>query len=284
MGTSFPKNIQFSKLSGSGNDFIVLDNRGGTFSEIAGDLAQRVCARRYSVGADGLILVQGSEKATIRVRYFNPDGSEFDTCGNGGRCAVRFAYLSGMCGSKLSVETNIGVLEAEVVGESVKLKFVGPSEVRLNQKLTVDGTEIGGDYVRLGDPHFVVGLKEFPTGSIVPLARKIRYHEALKPAGANVHFIDVISRQTIRIRTYEKGVEDETLACGSGCISAAIATFLQKQTEPPITFEPYSGIPLKIHFQPAGNFQGLYLEGDARLIYQGELSAEAWSGFPEQQR
>lgn len=282
MKRSFPAKISFSKLSGSGNDFILIDNRSGTFSQTAGELAKRICARRYSVGADGLILVQNSERASIRVRYFNPDGSEFDTCGNGGRCAVRFAYLSGICDSKITVETNIGILEAEVVGDSVKLRFVGPGEVRLNQKLTVDGTEISGDYVKLGDPHFVVSPREFPTTSIVPLARKIRNHETFAPAGANVHFIHIVSRQKLRIRTYEKGVEDETLACGSGCISASITTFLQKQTDPPITFEPYSGIPVKVHFQTGRDFQDLYLEGDARLIYRGELSSEAWTGFPEE--
>lgn len=282
MERSFPEKISFSKLSASGNDFIVIDNRKGIFSETAGELATRVCARRYSVGADGLILVQNSERASIRVRYFNPDGSEFETCGNGGRSAVRFAYLSGMCDSKMTIETNVGIIDAEVAGDMVKLKFVGPSEVRLNQKLVVHGKEMIGHYVKLGDPHFVIYPNEFPTGTIVPLAREIRYHETLAPGGANVHFIDVLSRQKLRIRTYEKGVEDETLACGSGCISASIATFLQKQTDPPITFEPYSGIPVKVHFQPGGDFQDLYLEGDARLIYHGELSSEAWTGFPEQ--
>jgi diaminopimelate epimerase len=282
MEPSFPEKFSFSKLSASGNDFVLIDNRKGIFNETAGKLAKRVCARRYSVGADGLILVQNSETASIRVRYFNPDGSEFDTCGNGGRSAVRFAFLSGICDRKMTVETNVGILDAEVIGDAVKLKFLGPSEVRLHQKLHLNGKEMIGHYVKLGDPHFVLAPDEFPTDSIVPLAREIRYHQALAPTGANVHFIQILSRQKLRIRTYEKGVEDETLACGSGCISASIATFLQKQTDPPITFEPYSGIPVKVHFQPGGDFQDLYLEGDARLIYRGELSSEAWTGFPEE--
>src|SRR5262245_16456147 len=124
---TFPDRILFSKFSASANDFIVIDNRTSSFSEAASALAQRLCARRFSIGADGLILIENSNKASVRVRYFNPDGSEFSTCGNGGRCAARFSHLSVITGRKLTMETSAGVIDAEVIGNSVKLKFVGPS-------------------------------------------------------------------------------------------------------------------------------------------------------------
>lgn len=264
-------------MSASANDFIVIDNRGGYYSEIAGELAKRICARRFSVGADGLILIENSNKAWIRVRYFNPDGQEFHTCGNGGRCAARFALLSVITGRKMTIETNAGVIDAEVIGNSVKLRFVSPSRVELNKSFTFEGKPIRGHYVRLGDPHFVVYAKNVKTQNILPTARKLRYHEAFGPEGTNVHFVEPISRSEVKIRSYERGIEDETLACGSGCVSSAVSMIATGQADSPITFDPQSGIPLIVH---VSDHQEVYLEGDARLIYRGEITKEAFSGFP----
>lgn len=276
-----PDRVLFSKFSGSANDFIILDNRAGVFSESASFLAQRLCARRYSIGADGLILVENSNKASVRVRYFNPDGGEFNTCGNGGRCAARFAHLSVITGRRMTIETNAGVIEAEVVGNSVKIKFVPPSRVQLYVPVELDHRIIKGHVVRLGDPHFVVFATNLRKHSIVPFARRLRYHQAFAPDGTNVHFLEPVSRNTVRIRSYERGVETETLACGSGCISSAISLHASGLADPPITFEPQSGIPLIVHFQKGGSYQDLYLEGDARLVYRGELTKEAFPGFKE---
>lgn len=276
---ALPEKIPFSKMSASANDFIVLDNRSGHFSEIAGELAKRLCARRYSVGADGLILVENSNKASIRARFFNPDGNEFNTCGNGGRCAARFALQSVITGRKMHIETNAGVVDAEVIGNSVKLRFVSPSRVQLNKTFLLKGRQISGHFVRLGDPHFVLYAKNLRQQNIVPVARQLRYHEAFGPEGTNVHFIEPVSRSHIGIRSYERGVEDETLACGSGCVSAALATISSEQAESPITFEPQSGIPVIVHVHGPAHHE-IYLEGDARLICRGELTREALSGFP----
>jgi diaminopimelate epimerase len=278
---SLPESISFCKFSASANDFIVLDNRNGNFTSCASQLAARICARRYSVGADGLILIENSDKASIRVHFFNPDGNEFHTCGNGGRCAARFARLYEIAGPKMTIETNIGIIDAEVGSETVKLKFIGPSEIRSNLSIFLDGEEFKGHLVRIGEPHFVAYGRNIRENLFVPTARRIRYHEAFGKEGTNVHFIEIVSRHRLNIRSYERGVEDETLACGSGCISSAIATYSVQQTDPPITFEPHSGIPLVVHFQPGNKFQDLYLEGDARLIYRGELTREAIFGFPE---
>jgi diaminopimelate epimerase len=227
-------------------------------------------------------LIETSNKASIRVRYFNPDGREFQTCGNGGRAAARFAFLSVITGRKLTLETNVGVIDAEVIGNSVKIKFVAPTGMKLNVPITMNGKTMRGHLVQLGDPHFVLFAKDLRNHPIVPLARKIRSHEAFAPEGTNVHFIELVSPQQIRIRSYERGIENETLACGSGCISAAVATHSGKLTTPPITFEPQSGIPLTVHFQPGGQYQDLYLEGDARMVFRGELTREAFTGFPVQ--
>jgi diaminopimelate epimerase len=275
-----PENFSISKLSGSANDFAVLDNRDGFFSQAAGWLARRICARRYSVGADGLILIEKSPNASFRVRFFNPDGNEFNTCGNGGRCAVRYVFLNGIADRRMTMETNIGIVTAEVVDTSVKLKLIGPTEIRLNTSIVLDNEEFNGHYVQMGDPHFVIKTEKLREQPFVPLARKISHHEAFGEAGANVHFIEIPSRNQINIRSYERGVEDETLACGSGCTATAIATFSKGECDPPVHFLPQSGIPLCVHFHPENKFQDLFLEGDARLIYRGEITREALSGFP----
>ena len=279
--SSLPDKVSFTKFSASANDFIVIDNRSGLLTSRVSQLAQRLCARRYSVGADGLILIENSGIASVRVHFYNPDGNEFNTCGNGGRCAARFAFLSNLADSKMTIETNVGVIDAVVTAHSVKLKFVRPAKIRLNMSVTVEEEEFHGHVVNLGEPHFVVfdmPRKDLP---FAPTAGKIRHHAAFGEEGANVHFIEIVSRQKIRIRSFERGVEDETFACGSGCVSAAVSTFSANQAEPPMIFEPHSGIPLTVHFSPDNKFEDLYLEGDARLIYEGEFTKEAVFGFPE---
>ena len=273
--------IPFAKLSASGNDFIVLDNRDHSFSSAASLLAQRLCARRYSAGADGLILVEKSQKATVKIRYINPDGEEFNTCGNGGRCAARYTHLFVKDDRSITMETNIGVVKAEILDKSVKLQLVAPTEIRLGMEIQIDGNVFKGNYVRVGDPHFCVPYQDIRNIDFVTLARKLRHHEALKPDGANVHFFEQTARDQMKIRSFERGVENETLACGSGCVSTAVSTFRQGISSPPITFEPQSGIPVSVHFQAADDLGEIYLQGDARLIYRGEATMEALFGFPE---
>jgi diaminopimelate epimerase len=276
-----PQKIPFTKLSASANDFIVLDNRNRIYSDVASSMARRICARRYSVGADGLILVENSERATVRIRYVNPDGQEFNTCGNGGRAAARYTHLFVKPDRQITMETNIGIIKAEVVDQSVKLQLVNPTEIRLNIDLPLEGEAYRGHFVQTGDPHFVIPFQNIRNIDFVTLARKLRHHEQLAPAGANIHFVEQTSRNQMKIRSFERGVENETLACGSGCVSSAISIFRAGKTDPPVTFEPQSGIPLTVHFQPREDFGEIYLEGDARLVYQGELTHEALFGFPE---
>jgi diaminopimelate epimerase len=278
---SLPDAIPFAKLSASANDFIVLDNREESFSSVASLIAQRVCARRYSIGADGLILVENSKQATVRIRYINPDGEEFNTCGNGGRCAARYTHLFVKPDQHITMETNIGVVKAQIVNRSVHLQLVKPTEIRLNLELPLEGKIYRGHYVQVGDPHFVVPFENIRNIDFVPLARKLRHHEDLDPDGANVHFIEPIDRNRIKIRSFERGVENETLACGSGCVSSAVSTFREGKNDPPVTFEPQSGIPVSVHFQASEDLGEIFLEGDARLVYRGEFTREALFGFPE---
>jgi len=289
---SEPKPIPFMKLSGSGNDFILIDNREGIVaSKRASALAAKVCTHRMSVGGDGLILIERSRRADFRWRLFNADGSEAEFSGNGARCAARFAHLKRIAGRRMRFETLAGLIEAEMVSssgqsrrggrpavEEVKVRFPDPKNLRLNIPVTIDGTTREAHFLDTGVPHCVYFVDDPAKIEVVAIGRPTRYHPLFQPAGTNVNFVSVADPHTIWIRTYERGVEDETLACGTGSIAAALLAGLVAKAESPVTLIPQSGLKLTVHFtREGGSFTGVYLQGDARAVYEGKMSAEAWT-------
>lgn len=277
--------MHFWKMSGAGNDFIVLDPRQQDFPERIADFVRAVCARRLSVGADGVILVEPSSDpgADVRVRFFNPDGGEFDTCGNGSRCAARFAHEMGLAPAKLKMATGAGVLWASVRGERVRIGFTDPRRITLDLTITVDGERRVGHRVEFGVPHFVYPVSALPEGPIEPDARKMRHAPELGAAGANVNYARVEGPSALAIRTYERGVEGETLACGSGCVSAALALGAVGRVKPPVRIRTRSGALLEVDFAREGDrLTRVTLEGDARVVCRGELGpdATAWPATP----
>jgi len=289
-----PKPIPFMKLSGSGNDFILVDNRRGIVDGTwAGALAAKICAHRMSVGGDGLILIERSRKAHFRWRLFNADGSEAEFSGNGARCAARFAYLRKIAPKHMRFETLAGMIEAEMVAatrggkpEAVKVRFPDPKGLRLNLNVTVNGKTRQAHFLDTGVPHCVYLVDDPDNEDIVGIGRPTRYHDLFKPAGTNVNFIKVLDSHRIRIRTYERGVEDETLACGTGAIASVLLASLVAKVESPVTLVPQSGLELIVHFdarreastQARGeSFTNVYLQGDARAVYEGRILPDAWT-------
>lgn len=270
--------IPFVKMSGSGNDFILIDNRRGILDgDHLGDFVRRVCARKVSVGADGLILIEPSERADFRWRFFNADGSEAEMCGNGGRCAARFAVLRGIAPNRLSFETLAGTIEAEVSGRRVKLQMVQPSMVELDLPVKIDGREHRLHFINAGVPHAVEIVEEAGRVAVVDLGRKIRFHPRFQPAGTNADFVQVIDRGHLKIRTYERGVEDETLACGTGAVASALIASAKELADSPVAVQTQGGEVLNIYFQrQREGFKGVFLEGDTRLVYEGTLWEEAY--------
>lgn len=271
--------LRFCKMSGAGNDFILINL---TFQRLAGDpgdLARALCPRRTSVGADGLVLVEPADDpdAGVRVRFWNPDGSEPEACGNGTRCAARFAVLEGLAEGEFVMGTAAGDIRARVSGRAVTLYYDDTRpDCELEFEVTgADGPRIG-HRVRVGIPHFVIPMDALPGGPIEPLCRPLREAPELAPAGANIDLARVIDRHRIRIRTYERGVEAETLACGSGSLASALALAAAGRVEAPVTVETRSGEELVVRFRREGDeFLDLELEGPARVIYRAELSEEA---------
>ena len=270
--------IPFSKMSGCGNDFVLIDNRPKILDpDRLGDFVLRVCAPKVSVGADGVILIEESPKADFRWRFFNSDGSEAEMCGNGGRCAARFAVLKGIAPDKLSFETLAGIIEAEVSGRRVKLQMVKPFGLKLDFAVQIDGNSHSLHFINTGVPHAVHFVPEASKVNVKDFGKKIRFHAHFQPAGTNANFVQVSDRKSIKVRTYERGVEDETLACGTGAVASALISGAKGYVDSPVAVETSGGEILNIHFQKKGDgFDRVFLEGDTRLVYEGDLWEEAY--------
>lgn len=272
------KAIKFYKMSGSGNDFIVIDNRSRIVDEI--DLSKfisTVCRRKLSVGADGMILIEPSEKADFSWRFYNSDGSHAEMCGNGARCAARFAYVNGIAGENLSFETDVGIVGGQIIADRVKVKMPDPVDLRLDYSIELANGPVQVSSINTGVPHVVVGRDAIEEVDVFGLGRDIRNHEAFAPSGTNVNFICRQGQGRLAIRTYERGVEDETLACGTGSIAGALVFARKLNWTSPINLVTRSGESLTIHFtDDRGIFSDVYLEGDARIIYIAQLGDDAW--------
>jgi diaminopimelate epimerase len=274
------KVIDFYKMSGSGNDFILIDNRATIIeAEVAPELARNLCRRKISVGADGLILIENDDEVDFSWNFFNADGSRAEMCGNGGRCVARLANMLGICGSSLSFRTLAGIIRAEVSGSRVKLQMTEPHDLKLDMELELNGKRFNTHFVNTGVPHTVFildGLEVLEQQEVVEQGRKVRFHSQFAPAGTNVNFVAVLNEQALALRTYERGVEDETLACGTGATAVALVGAAKGMVRPPVAVQTKSGETLIIYFDPKKELpQEVYMEGETTVIYQGRLWEEA---------
>ena len=265
-------------MSGAGNDFVVLDNRD---AKVAGDLnafAAAVADRRRGVGADGVLLVEKSGRKHFRMRYFNADGSEADMCGNGGRCIARFAYLMGAAPTAMEFENLAGDFKARVLDDgSVDLQMTLPHSLRLGLELEVDKSRILGHSINTGVPHLVVPVAALEAVDVVGLGRKLRQHPAFAPKGTNVNFVQVTGPRALSVRTYERGVEDETLACGTGSVAAAILAARLGQVSSPVAVRTHGGDTLTIGFKLDGDTAtDVFLKGQAEVTFAGTLDPQRY--------
>lgn len=265
--------IRFTKMTGAGNDFVVIDNRKSLFGDKA-DLARRVCDRHWGVGADGLLLLENGQKSAYTMEYYNADGSHGGMCGNGGRCMAAYAVKHQIAPPVHSFEALGYEYAANVMGDEVTLQMKDPQDVRLNVMLPVQGGERTVHYVDTGAPHVVLMVEDVDAlEEVVSLGRAIRRHEAFKPSGANVNFVQRTGPNAIRIRTYERGVEDETLACGTGSVATAVIGSLVWGLQPPIGVQVRSGSVLTVNFssKPDGGMRGVELAGPVKTVFSGEF-------------
>ena len=270
--------IPFMKMSGSGNDFILIDHRQPFLKEDRlKDFIQKVCRRRVSVGADGLILIERSEKADFRWRFYNADGSEAEMCGNGGRCAARFAYLKGITGPSLKFETLAGILSAQVDGKKVKLEMTKPFGLKLDEAMLIEGEERIFSSLNTGVPHAVLFVENLEKLDILRIGRAIRYHSLFAPSGTNADFVQLEKDSQLSVRTYERGVEGETLACGTGVVAAALIAAFKGVAKSPVSIKTRGGEVLRVYFEIKGReVKRVFFEGDVHFIYEAEMWEEAY--------
>ncbi len=263
--------LAFWKMQGSGNDFILVDNRRGAVPPGAGaGLARRLCPRGFSVGADGLILIGRSRAADFRWEFFNADGSEAAMCGNGGRCAARFAHLRGIAPARMRFETGAGIVRAEVRGDRVKLQLADPAGHRGRVPIVAAGRRFAPAFLVVGVPHAVLRADDLDAVPVETWGRAIRRHAAFAPAGTNVNFFRPSGPGRLAVRTYERGVEGETLACGTGSVAAALVAGAAGLVRSPVDVATRGGEELTVHFRRRGTeFREVFLEGGAAVVYEG---------------
>jgi len=269
--------FEFWKMSGSGNDFILIDNRDERVEDNAmGPLVKKICRRRESVGADGVIFLMESERFDFGWRFLNADGGEVEMCGNGARCIARFAYMKGIAESKMTFETLAGPVSAEVTGQVVKVTIPKPKDLKMDIDLPLETGWQTVDSINTGVPHVVIQVDNPADYPVFQQGKRIRYHPMFSPHGTNANFIRVISPDLLQIRTYERGVEDETLACGTGAVAAVLVSAARGMVESPVRAKTQGGEELRISFLKNQNeFSQVWFEGNTVIVYQGQLHEEA---------
>ncbi|MFA7159025.1 MAG: diaminopimelate epimerase [Kiritimatiellia bacterium] len=264
--------IKFWKMHGAGNDFILVDDRAGVFPVRDRRWISRACSRHDGIGSEGLILLQKSGQASFFMRFFNPDGSGADMCGNGLRCAARLALDLGIAGRKMTIETRSGILNASVAGTGVRVSMPLASDARLAFPVRALGRRYICSLINTGVPHLVIATGNLEAVDLPGLGPALRYHRAFAPAGTNVDFMQVTGRHSIAVRTYERGVEAETPACGTGITACAVVAALLGKAQPPVRVKCRHGDMLEVDFTIRGNgVEDIALAGPAKYVFSGEI-------------
>ncbi|NSW93741.1 MAG: diaminopimelate epimerase [Bacteroidales bacterium] len=254
--------ITFNKYQGTGNDFIIIDNRPEIFNPENHELISNLCRRRFGIGADGLILINKHPDYDFRMRYFNADGFESTMCGNGGRCAADFAFRNGIAGKTQRFLASDGPHQAVIEDENVMLRMNDVKNIR-----TINGNH----FIDTGSPHYVIFTKNADTVDVFEEGRKIRWSKDFEPQGTNVNFVE-LHRSSIYVRTYERGVEDETLSCGTGVTASAISAVLSGHfVSSPVNVRTRGGN-LNVDFRVDGDIiSDIWLSGPAVCVFEGRI-------------
>jgi len=266
--------LQFTKMNGAGNDFVMLDNRDLKLA-LTKDQIEKLCDRHRGIGADGLLCVEpATEGGDFKMRYYNADGGEAEMCGNGARCFGRFVnHLHSDTLTMIRFETLAGMISAEFEAGQVRINMSAPHSLKLAQTLPVAGSDLTVHSVNTGVPHAVVFVEDLPNVPVREWGAGLRYHEAFKPKGTNANFAKVLAPGSIAIRTYERGVEDETLACGTGMVACALIHHELTGSPSPVSVLVKGGDTLKVGFEEPNKseYTNVTLFGPADFVFQGTV-------------
>ena len=263
------KKIPFTKMNGTGNDFIVFDNRERYFEGTEYPFFREICQRRISIGADGVLLLEKGTVAPVRMRYYNADGFESTMCGNGARCTGYFAWKQGaVTSSQFDLEAADGVHSVRIDKDFVTLGMVKPRDYTERCGILQEPEFEDGGFLNTGVPHFVILVSDLDSIDVEHFGAYYRRHEYF-PEGTNVNFVQVVGDQSIRVRTYERGVEAETLSCGTGCVASALLTSRREMLISPIQVMTRGG-DLMIHFDES--WEEITLSGKVTIVFEGSLT------------
>lgn len=265
--------LPFVKMSGAGNDFVVIDNRTLNHS-LTRDQIARLCDRHFGIGADGLLAVEPADQAAadFRMRYYNADGGEAEMCGNGARCFARYVHpLRRAEAERVRFLTPAGLITGEYVNDDVRINLTAPTETKVNQRADFGWGEIEYHFMNTGVPHTVVYVPDAEKAEVVAQGRAIR-RSAVFPRGTNVNFVQVVGAGNLIVRTYERGVEDETLACGTGVVASALLTHRVHGLALPLCVKVRGGDVLTVDARVEGDlFKDVTLAGPAVEVFSGDI-------------
>jgi len=277
--------IKFKKMNGAGNDFIMVDNRDGSIRLTREQIAW-ICDRHRGVGGDGLLLVEPAKKmreVDFRMRYYNADGGEVEMCGNGARCFARFVQNLGWKKDRLRFITPAGIIRATYEGEWVKINLSPPQDLNLDRNIHLSSGKQTIHTINTGVPHVILFVEDADRAMVQPLGSEIRYHRMFQPKGTNVNFVQLKENNSIWVRTYERGVENETLACGTGVVASAIVSHFVHRLQPPVRVKVQGGETLEVDFSTGGGSASggktrgsevtdVFLKGPAVFAFEGKLT------------
>lgn len=276
--------LHFTKMHGAGNDFIMIDDRGLTTPWEDYQLMAAIATRRTGIGCEGIILIQPSARADFRMRFLNPDGTEVELCGNGARCAAEFARSLGIARKSMTMETMAGLVDAEVIDGGVRIWMPDPSCKKYGMEVETPHGRFRGHAVSIGCPHFVVPLppEALEAFDVATVGAAIRQHQAFSPDGVNVDFVSYVKPNRIRMRTFERGVEAETGACGTGAVAAAVVGVEVEGFTLPVKVSSSAGFVLSVDGDwRSGKCTGMTLTGPARKVFDGVIDLGRVDGAQE---
>lgn len=254
--------MKFYKYQGTGNDFVMIDNRDNSFPKENISLVAKLCDRRFGIGADGLILLENDEQTDFRMVYYNSDGNQSSMCGNGGRCIVAFAQRLGIIGDKTTFIATDGLHFATIENNEISLQMKDVDDVKITDEYV---------YLNTGSPHHVVLVEDLEKYDVKNQGAKIRYSDLYGKTGSNVNFVKQITEDLFAVRTYERGVEDETLSCGTGATAVAIAMYALKKTNSTEISIKVIGGDLKVSFCKRDGYEEVFLKGKADFVFEGNI-------------
>ncbi len=288
-------NFSFVKMSGAGNDFILFDKKDNPGLTLNAYVIKKLCDRRNGIGADGIITISDNGKFDFIMEYFNADGSTGSLCGNGSRCAIKFAQLTGRTKDKrVSFISNDKIYSGKIINEeTIKFYLNEAGDLKLNFNIDAFGESINVSYINTGSPHIVIdignilknpdepnsGYKDLNEVPVIEIGSEIRYLDEFAPEGTNVNFI-TINNDKVAIRTYERGVENETYSCGTGSAASAVIASLKYGIKPPVTLLTRGGEELIVDFERRENkIENLSLTGPAKVVFTGEISETVFHNY-----